>query len=121
VSKTTLVSALSIAWLASAVAEELPVRDPMQPLIRDAGSTAGAATAAARPRFALTGVVISPLRRVAIVNGKPYRQGESVAGAEIVAIESHAVRLRDGATELVIPLGRPAKGRPPLTQGETVP
>jgi hypothetical protein len=105
VSKATLMSALLIASLAVAAAEELPVRDPMRPFGHDAGGAVGA-TAPAGPRFALTGVVISPLRRVAIVNGKPYRQGESVDGAEIVAIEAHAVRLRDGGTELVIPLGR---------------
>jgi len=116
--KATLVCALLLASLAVA-AEELPVRDPMRPYGRD---TAGGTTAAAAaPRFVLTGVVISPTRRIAIVNGRPYRQGQSVDGAEIVAVEAHAVRLRDGGAELVISLRPAAKSRQPNTQGETVP
>jgi hypothetical protein len=107
-------------------AEEPPVRDPMRPFARVA-SAAGAASVSG-PRFALTGVLIGPTRRVAIVNGKPYAQGETVDGAEIVAVEPGAVRLREHGAELVISLGRAAEPRPSaaerrplLVQGETVP
>lgn len=113
--------ALLIASVVAMAAEELPVRDPMRPYGRDAGAAVGTAAATNGPRFALTGVVLSSARRVAILNGKPYQQGESVDGAEIVAIESHAVRLSDRGTQLVIPLGRPGYGRQPITQGEIAP
>jgi hypothetical protein len=72
---------------------------------------------AAAPRFALTAVLISPTRRVAIVNGKPYERGESVNGAEIVRIESDAVHLREHGNELVVPLGHVAAAARP-SQGE---
>jgi hypothetical protein len=116
--KAALVVFSTLLAVAGAVAaDEPPIRDPMRPFGR--GSAAGAAIAAA-PRFALTAVLIAPTRRIAIVNGKPYSQGESVDGAEIVAIEQGAVRLREHGADLVVSLGRPGNGRQ-LAQGETVP
>jgi hypothetical protein len=114
-----LVAAWLLASFAVAAADELPVRDPMRPFGRDAG-TAGAAAAPA-PRFTLTGVVIAPSRRIAIVNGRPYALGDSIDGAELVAVEPRAIRLKDGGVELVIPLRTAAKSRQPNTQGETAP
>ena len=113
-----VVVAVAVARVAGA--EDAPVRDPMRPF-GSAAATAGSAPAASAPRFALTAVLIAPTRRVAIVNGKPYQQGESVDGAEIVAIEQGAVRMRERGTELVVSLGRPGNGRPQSVQGETVP
>ncbi|HUQ53208.1 MAG TPA: hypothetical protein VM692_13365 [Gammaproteobacteria bacterium] len=110
---------VALLAIAAARAEDTPpVRDPMRPF----GSVAAAAAAAAKaPRFAMTAVLIAPSRRVAIVNGKPYAQGATVDGAEIVAIEHDVVRLRERGAELVIHLGRPGDGRPQSVQGETVP
>jgi hypothetical protein len=68
----------------------------------------------------LTAVLISPTRRVAIVNGKPYESGETVNGAEIVRIDPDAVHLREHGNELVVPLGHAAAASKP-SQGETVP
>ena len=73
----------------------------------------------AAPRFALTAVLISPTRRVAIVNGRPYERGESVSGAEIVRIDPDAVHLREHGNEFVVPLGHAAAAKP--SQGDTVP
>jgi hypothetical protein len=101
-------------------ADEAPARDPMRPFGTDAAVGGGSAVASG-PRFTLTGVVIAPTRRVAMINGRPYTQGENVDGAEIVAIERNAVRLREQGIEVVISLGRPAQGRTPAVQGETVP
>lgn len=103
---------------AIAAAEEPPLRDPMRPFA--SGTGAGVAAAAAAPRFVLTAVLIAPTRRVAIVNGKPYVQGEAVDGAEIVAIELDSVRLREGAAERVVSLGLRPSGRQSV-QGDTVP
>jgi MSHA biogenesis protein MshK len=116
--RTALLAVLLLASLPAGAEDELPVRDPMRPFGRDG---AGGVAAAPAPRFTLTGVVISPSRRVAILNGRPYKQGDSIDGAEIVAVESHAVRLNDGGNELVIPLKAAAKSRQPVTQGDTVP
>lgn len=108
--------AVSLALLllaASAAADETPVRDPMRPF----DAAAPGAAAAARPRFELTAVLISSARRVAVVNGKPYGQGATVDGAEIVAIEPGVVRLRENGVEHEVFLGRTASGRPSVTQG----
>lgn len=99
--------------------DELPVRDPMRPF-GGAGLAAGATAVAGRPRFALTGVLIAPSRRVAFLNGKPYSQGAVVDGAEIVAIEPQLVQLRERGTDLVISLRLREKAQPQLA-GETVP
>jgi len=96
-----------------AVAEEPAVRDPMRPF----GATVPGATTDARPRFALTAVLISSARRVAIINGKPYQQGAVVDGAEIVAIEANGVRLRENGVERNVSLGRSTSGRHSVTQG----
>jgi hypothetical protein len=111
-----LATALAAAW--SAQADEPPLHDPMRPFGGDAASASAAAPA--EPRFSLTAVLVSPTRRVAVVNGKTYFEGDAVDGAEIVAIELDAVRVREGGAERVVSLGRPAGGRPSV-QGETVP
>ena len=99
-------------------AADAPVRDPMQPYRYVATPGSGGVGA---PRFALTAVLISPTRRVAIVNGKPYERGETVGGAEIVRIEPDAVHLREHGNELVVPLGHVAAAAAKTSQGETVP
>jgi hypothetical protein len=111
-SRCALIAAGMLLAAGAARAEDGLVRDPMQPYRFVAGPDGGVA-----PRFALTAVLISPTRRVAIVNGKPYERGESVNGAEIVRIDSDAVHLREHGSELVVPLGHAAAAKP--SQGET--
>ncbi len=114
--RCALVVAGVLILAGTALGEDASVRDPMQPY-RYVGGPGGVA-----PRFALTAVLISPTRRVAIVNGKPYERGETVNGAEIVRIDSDAVHLRDHGNELVVPLGHAAgaaAAKP--SQGETPP
>ena len=116
-----LAAIFAAACAAGAVAAQEPaVRDPMRPF-GGAAAAGGAVVAARGPRFALTGVLISPSRRVAIVNGRPHLVGDTVAGAEIVAIEPHAIRVNDAGAELEIPLRTAAKRAQPVTQGDTVP
>lgn len=113
------VIAAALLLAVGARAEETAVRDPMRPF--GSVAAAGAAHATRGPRFALTGVLISPTRRIAIVNGKAYMPGEWIDGAEIVAIEPAAVRLREAGTELVVSLGQPQPERPSTVQGEVAP
>jgi hypothetical protein len=111
---------LALCVLAAGIARgaDAPVLDPMQPF-RYVGSVSGGVAAA--PRFALTAVLISPTRRVAIVNGKPYERGEIVSGAEIVRIDADAVHLREHGNELVVPLGHAAAAAAAKSgQGESV-
>lgn len=116
-----LIGLVLLASAAVVAAEELPVRDPMQPFAATGATGRGASPAVAGPRFVLTAVVLAAGRRVAVVNGEPRLLGETVGGATIVAIEADAVRLQEGGNELVIPLGRRAQVRSAAVQGETVP
>lgn len=115
-----IVLAVFTALVGAARADEPPVRDPMRPFGSVSAVAGGPTAVTGRPRFALTGVLISPLRRVAFLNGKPYVPGAVVDGAEIVAIEPGVVRLREHGAELVISLGLRDKAQPKLP-GETVP
>ena len=109
-----------LALAGTARADDPPVRDPMRPFGRAAAVADGAAAVTKGPRFALTGVLIGPSRRVAILNGKPYTAGAVVDGAEIVAIEHGVVHLRDHGAELVISLALRDQPQPKVV-GETVP
>ena len=88
------------------------LRDPMQPY-RPLPGGAGGAAGGATYRFNLTGVVISPTRRIAIVNGRSLEVGDEVAGAKIVRIERETVYLQQGSGALLIHLGRPGNGERP--------
>lgn len=114
----TLAAALLLLAAATRAQDVPPPRDPMQPFGR---GVAGVGSVAAAPRFALTAVLISSARRVAIVNGKPYQHGEIVDGAEVVRIEPNAVLLRQHGADFVVPLGRPGTGRHSVSEGETAP
>jgi hypothetical protein len=99
-----------IAFAGAARAAEQPVHDPTQPYRAVPGE--GRASGAPAPRFKLTAVLISPTRRVAIVNGKPLQEGQRVAGAQLVKIDGRSVQLRDGARDFVIQLGDAREGAP---------
>jgi hypothetical protein len=105
--------------LAGLARAQEPVRDPMRPFGNTAAAGGGAPAAVGGPRFALTGVLIAPSRRVAFLNGKPYVQGAVVDGAEIVAIEPGLVRLREQGADLVLSLA-PRDRAQPQPPGETV-
>jgi hypothetical protein len=90
----------------------------MQPYGRGADTFGGVAGA---PRFKLTAVLISSARRVAIVNGKPYQNGQTVDGAEVVRIEPNTVHLRQNGADFVVHLGRPGMGGHSVSEGETAP
>ena len=55
--------------------------------------------------FHLSGVLVSGSGRSALVNGGVYREGDRVAGAEIIAIREGTVRLRVGSRELIVRVG----------------
>ncbi len=93
-----------------------PLRDPMQPYRAIPGSASGGAAS----RFNLTGVLISPTRRIAILNGRPLEIGDQVDGAKIVRIERETVYLQQGSGALLIHLGRPGNGERP-SEGASAP
>jgi hypothetical protein len=96
-------------------AEDLVVRDPLEPY-RAAPSGNGSAPAA--PRYALTGVVVRGAQRVAIVNGRLLKVGDTVDGALVLRIEADAVHLRREGREMVVALGNAARRAAKETKGD---
>lgn len=62
--------------------------------------------------FQLKGVLISNSTRMALVNGEPAREGDRVAGVEIIAIEEGGVRVLIGAQESTVNVGGTIAGDP---------
>ena len=93
---------LCLLLAAAAARADAPLRDPMQPFKAGAGGVAGVAGA---PRFRLSAVLISPTRRVAILNGAPRQEGDRIDGATLTHIDAQWVRLEQGAASWVIHLG----------------
>ncbi len=111
-------AALVAVAIAAGAAAGDPTRPPgPQPDVRaEAGTEPGAGTAAQR----LTSIVVSPSRSVATIDGRTVRVGDSVAGARVVAIDLHRVRLRDAQGEFTLSLSSPpVKG--PAGAGSGVP
>jgi hypothetical protein len=99
--RRVLIALLALAAAFAARADELPLKDPMRPNVV-AGPASGAPRAA--PGFELTAVLVSDKRRLAVVNGRIYHEGDRVNGAEIVAIEPGSIRIRRAAGDLLIKL-----------------
>lgn len=84
----------------AAAEEELPLKDPMRPYQRQPSGD----SAVSGPTFDLTAVLISESRRIAVVNGGLYREGDEIAGSRLTQIRPESIRLRRGGTELVVHL-----------------
>jgi len=66
---------------------------------------AGTGTAESLPRpYELTAVLISATRRVAVLNGRPYQEGDTVDRATITRIEPQIVHLHKDGADLVVHL-----------------
>jgi hypothetical protein len=116
VSSAALLATVSLLFALAASGAEPVVHDPMQPY-RAVDGVRGPG-AEPLPRFRLTAVLISPTRRVAIVNGKPYTEGAHVNGAQITRIDPQSIELNDGGEELVIHLGR-RHAAAPVVEGDS--
>lgn len=85
-------------------AQELPLKDPMRPFSveRAIQSTSTA------PRPRVSAILISPERRIAVIDDRHYREGDVFGGASIIRIESRAVYLRRGEQNFVMSLAEHA-------------
>ena len=115
-SKPLLLACL-VSIAGASLAAEPALHDPTEPY-RPAADGSAAPIGVPAPRFKLTAVLISPSRRVAIVNGKPLREGQRVAGAELVKIDERSVQLRDGNHDFVVQLGN-ARAKTRAAEGES--
>jgi len=56
------------------------------------------------PEMVLSSIVISPQRRVAIIDGQAVREGATHRGMRVIAIDSNRVRLRGTAGSITLTL-----------------
>jgi hypothetical protein len=106
---------LALAPLHAPLADELPLKDPMRPYAQ-AEPQGPRDTGPRRPR--LSAVLISSERRLAVIDGKFYREGEEVGDARLMRIEADAVHLRRGTEDFEVRLR--AGDRPPqVTRGDS--
>ena len=99
---------LLIAWLVLGIptisAAEL--RDPTRPMdfsdLDGVPGVDGTPTSTAHARFVLQSILVSPTRRIAIVNGESLQKGDQIGSARVVEIEPWFVQLRgsEGDIEL---------------------
>lgn len=81
--------ALSVCLIAVAASASFGLDDPTRP--------SGYTAAATQQILQLDSVLISPSRKVAVINGTAVSVGEKVAGATVLAIGEQQVKLsRDG-------------------------
>lgn len=88
---------LIVALAFSACAYAGGLSDPTRPNF-------GAGAAAATSGWQLSSTLISPHRRLAIINGRAVAVGDRIAGATVVAIQPATVQLRTDAGEVTLEL-----------------
>ena len=80
----------------------------------------GPSTADSAGHFHLTGVLVSGSGRSALINNRVFREGDRVAGFEILAIREGTVQILMGSQELTVRVGGTAVWDPsshPVTRG----
>jgi MSHA biogenesis protein MshK len=103
-STASLVCALVAAGASPAAAAQARLPDPTRPpqAAASAGADAPAPAKGAKPPARLQSVLISPQRRLAVIDGRTVRLGGEIDGARVVAITESTVTLRRGAqTEML--------------------
>lgn len=101
-----LATLLLLVMLASGTAyADLPLRDPTRPYTPIKGPRASS------PSFVVNAIIISPERRVAIVNGRRLAVGGSLDGATVMAIEKDHLILETGGKRIRAELNKRAMRR----------
>ncbi len=91
---TLFVGLLAACWQLSGWS----YNDPTQP----SGYTAP--KEAAKKKWRLESVLIGERRKLAIINGQSYQEGDRVGNAELISIEHNKVTLRKGLQRTVLEL-----------------
>ncbi|MDX1444482.1 MAG: general secretion pathway protein GspB [Gammaproteobacteria bacterium] len=100
----TLLVAVFLGMPATAVqAADNDIRDPMQPTWLRGGTQVNPERSP-RQRFSVDTIVVSPERRVAIINGRSVGVGEWVNGARVTKIDPDTVTLELDGVRFTIAL-----------------
>jgi MSHA biogenesis protein MshK len=82
-----------------------PLRDPTRPY------TPAERARESTPRFVVNAIIVSPERRVAILNGRRLTVGDSLDGATVIAIEKDQLVLEIGGKHISTGLNEGAMRR----------
>ncbi len=85
---------LLLAMAPEAVLSDEALRDPTRPYSPVKGIRASS------PDFVVSAIIISPQRRVAILNGRRVAVGGSIGGATVIAIEKDHLILQTGGKRI---------------------
>jgi MSHA biogenesis protein MshK len=96
--------ALVAAGLAAGPCVAQALRDPMRPPAFAVASRESAETAAPVSPMVLQSTLLSGGRRIAMIDGKPLKVGDRIGEAQILAIDSHSVTLREADKTRVLEL-----------------
>ena len=105
-SKKLPAAACVLLLVDTGLAQDPPLRDPMRPHSVEQASESRVHVEPPR----VSAILISPMRRIALIDGQAYRVGDVLDGAEITRIDSRSVHLRRGGAELVMPLALGQRG-----------
>jgi hypothetical protein len=105
VADRALIAALiaATAWPPAAPAAP-PLTDPTRPDLATAAAAAADGLPTADSGYALTSVLISDDRRLAVINDHVVGVGDSVDGARVLAIRPYAVTLAVAAERITVEL-----------------
>lgn len=78
---------------ASVMMDGIEVRDPTRPLDWLAERTPPSRENVTRPKLRISSILISPVRRLAIINGRSMAEGDKIAGATVQRVSADGVRL----------------------------
>jgi hypothetical protein len=97
VSKLSIITLL-LTFVASVCVGDEILRDPTRPY------TAAERRAVAAPRFVVNAIIVSPERRVAILNGRRVGVGATVDNATVISIEKDELILEIGGKRQTVSL-----------------
>jgi len=103
--KPLIALALILVFAHGSVLSDELLRDPTRPY------TAKERSRTSMPRFVVNAIIISPERRVAIVNGRRVAVGGSLGGATVVAIDKDQVIVEIGGKRITAGLNERAMRR----------
>lgn len=101
-SKLLVVSVLLAGWL-PALAVQAQFDDPTRPP-NFSGFASNAAQDSGAPAWQLSSILVSPQRRLAIINGKTVRQGDQINNARVLKIRTTGVTLRTSKETFTVKL-----------------
>ncbi len=102
ISKMLVMTSAMILYMTAAATAHAQLRDPMKP--PEFLYSAGDVSQSKYSGYELTSIIISPNRRVAVINGQSLSKGDSLGNVIVVDIRPAEVLLKRGEEDIVLSL-----------------